>query len=111
MGRARRIVGASLRLHDHAASVIRPTHRCDLAPPVATQGLALAWRRSVISKRWPSGSRKNARISQSYVIGGVRNAAPRRVSASYAARQSGTPKMSSVEIVPGSGGGAKVVVG
>jgi hypothetical protein len=31
----------------------------------------------LISRRWPSGSRKNARISQSYSTGGVRNVAPR----------------------------------
>lgn len=60
------------------------------------------------SKRWPSGSRKNARISPcSHVTGGVRKLAPRSVSRLYAAQQSGARITSCALTVSGSGGGAK----
>ena len=52
-------------------------------------------RTSLISSRWPSGSRKKARISRPCVTGGVRNSAPRSRRMSYAAMQSGTRRVSS----------------
>ncbi len=49
---------------------------------------------SLISSRWPSGSRKKQRISPPRSAGGVRNSAPRVRNTSYAARQSGTRMVS-----------------
>src|SRR6266568_8376690 len=65
----------------------------------------------LISRRWPSGSRKKQGISPPQLTGGVKKMAPRALSVSYAAWQSDTRSVNSWLTVSGSVGGANVTVG
>src|SRR5215212_1062624 len=68
-------------------------------------------RYSLISNRWPSGSRRKHRVSAPCLSGAVRNSPPRPRSRSYVSGQFSTLIVNRLSRTFGSAGGARVTSG